>query len=320
MSNWLTLTLGLLLFVGGDVPGAARLRPSSKSTEAIPTGDIVLFPEATETPNSEVSPTPTAVSLDDDQAKQTASQSHAKPGVLSESGKLDLIRYVSGEFAKATKPLPGGKEGFLVFVGKPIAYDQLDRAVATHGAAVHGGDSVQITKLVFRDHAIQVDLNGGGKGKWRLQDHLEVGMAGPMPTATTTTTTQQEDQGPPGIQPGRGSTIFLEFVKNIPNLTPDDLKKLLTPLLDFSKQRSASVHWVDTLSPELKKAIQDRRPVVGMDRDEVISAIGKPDRKVRERDSNGNDTEDWIYGQPPSKTIFVHFVGDKVTSVKQYPQ
>ena len=55
-------------------------------------------------------------------------------------------------------------------------------------------------------------------------------------------------------------------------------------------------------------------------REEVVAAIGKPEHKVRERDSEGNDIEDWIYGQPPSKTVFVRFTGQRVTSVKQYPQ
>jgi hypothetical protein len=41
---------------------------------------------------------------------------------------------------------------------------------------------------------------------------------------------------------------------------------------------------------------------------------------VRERDAEGYDTEDWIYGHPPDKTVFVHFRGDKVSSIKQYPQ
>src|SRR5258707_14907057 len=124
----------------------------------------------------------------------------------------------------------------------------------------------------------------------------------------------------PGIQPGMGSTIFLEFSKAVPDLTPGELKQLLSPFLDFAKQRSASVQWVDTLPPEMKKAIQERRPTVGMDREEVIAAIGKPEHKVRERDSDGNEIEDWIYGQPPSKTVFVRFMGDRVTSIKQYPQ
>jgi hypothetical protein len=122
------------------------------------------------------------------------------------------------------------------------------------------------------------------------------------------------------MQPGMGSTIYLEFTKAIPDLTPDELKKILSPFLDFAKQRSASVQWVDTLPPEMKKAIQDRRPTVGMDREEVVAAIGKPEHKVRERDSDGNDIEDWIYGQPPSKTVFIRFMGDRVTSIRQYPQ
>jgi hypothetical protein len=117
-----------------------------------------------------------------------------------------------------------------------------------------------------------------------------------------------------------GSTIYLEFKKSVPDMTPDDLKQLLSPFLDFTKQRSASVHWVDTLSPELKKAIQDRRPTVGMDREEVVAAIGKPEHKVRERDTEGNEIEDWIYGQPPSKTVFVRFQGERVTSIRQFPQ
>jgi hypothetical protein len=135
-----------------------------------------------------------------------------------------------------------------------------------------------------------------------------------------TSQTQTPENGPPGVQPGVGSTLILEFTKPVPDLTPDELKQILSPFLDFSRQRSAAVHWADSLPPEMKKAIQDRRATVGMDRDEVIAAIGKPEHKVRERDAEGNEIEDWIYGQPPSKTVFVRFQGDRVTSVKQFPQ
>ena len=133
-------------------------------------------------------------------------------------------------------------------------------------------------------------------------------------------TSTSNENAPPGVRPGMGSTIFLEFDKTVPEMTPEQLKQLLAPFMDFSRQRSAAVHWVDTLSPELKKAIQDRRPTVGMDKEEVVAAIGKPEHKVRERDAEGNDIEDWIYGQPPSKTIFIRFQGDKVTNIRQYPQ
>jgi hypothetical protein len=306
MATRLILGLTIVLLADADVPRINSLRPPAQPTAAFPSGEeISLFPDTV------------SGALDGQGQSEPQTPPKAKSATLQESSKLELIRYVSGEFAKAIKSLPAGKEGLIVYVGKPLEAELLERALATHGAAVNNGDKVQITKLDFRDHEIIVDLNGGGRGKKRLRDRIHIEMAG-IPTATTTT--EEEEKGPPGLQPGQGSTIYLDFSKPVPDLAPDDLKKLLSPFLDFSKQRSASVVWVDTLPPEMKKAIQERRPIVGMDREQVVAAIGKPDHKIRERDDQGNDIEDWIYGQPPSKTVFVRFNGDRVTNIKQYPQ
>jgi hypothetical protein len=307
MPNWLVLSLTLLLLADADVPRVNSLRPPASPSPNFPSdGDIPLFPSAGASPDN-------AQSQNSSQSKTPA----AKNATLQEVSKLELIRYVSGEFAKAVKPLPAGKDGFHLSVGKPLETEQLDRAVATHGAAISTGDNVQITKLDFRDHQIVVDVNGGGRGKRHWRDHIQIGIGGGYPTMQPAST---QDQGPPGMQPGMGSTIFLDFNKPLPDLTPDELKQILSPFLNFAKERSAAVQWFDTLPPEMKKAIQDRRPVVGMDREELVAAIGKPDHKVRERDSEGNDIEDWIYGQPPSKTVFIRFQGDRVTSIKQFPQ
>jgi hypothetical protein len=309
MTNWLALSMVFLLCADADVPRVNSFRaPASPVT--FPAGEeLSIFPD--------VAPSET----DDNPQSQTASQAKTPPGAkngpLTDEEKLTLIRYVSGEYAKAIKPLPAGKDGFIVHVGKPLSQDLLDSAVATHGAAINTGDKVQITKLEFQNHQIIVDLNGGGRGKKRLRDRIHIEMGG-VPTAQTTST--QQDSGPPGLQPGAGSTVYLEFDKPLPGMSPDDLKQVLAPLLDFSKQRSASVMWVDTLPPEVKKAIQDRKATLGMDREMVVAAIGKPDHKVRERDPEGNDIEDWIYGQPPSKTVFVRFTGEHVTSIKQFPK
>jgi hypothetical protein len=308
MPNWLIPALALFL-LAADVPVVERLHSPGNSIPAFPAGeDISILPNIYGT-------------ADDGQTASSpgSASGQEKKATLQDQSRLDLIRYVSGEFAKATKPLPRGKEGFLVYVGKPLSTELLERAVATHGAAVNSGDSVQITKLEFHDHTIVVDVNGGGRGKKSWKDHIQVGMGGGVPT-TSTSQTKTSDDGPPGVQPGMGSTLFLEFTKAVPDLSPEELKQILSPFLDFSRQRSASVHWTDTLPPEMKKAIQDRRPTVGMDREEVIAAIGKPEHKVRERDAQGNEIEDWIYGQPPSKTVFVRFQGERVTSVRQFPQ
>jgi hypothetical protein len=303
MSKWTVIPVAFLLLADADIPRVNSLRPAEKPAISFRSEEeIPLFPNA----GSSSDTTP--------QEKSTGTSKNAP---LQESSKLSLIRFVSGEFAKAVKALPAGKQGFIVYVGKPLNTELLDRAVATHGAAVNTGDNVQITKLEFRGHQIVVDLNGGGRGKHHWRDHLQIGIGGGYPTMRSTST---QEGGPPGLQPGTGSTIFLEWNKSVPDMTPADLKQLLSPFLNFEKERSASVHWVDTLPPEMKKAIQERRPVIGMDREELIAAMGKPDHKVRERDSEGNDIEDWIYGQPPSKTVFVRFTGDHVTSIKQFPQ
>jgi hypothetical protein len=303
MPNWYAIPLAFLLLADADVPRFNSLRPSEKPSLNFPVDEeIPIFPNVADPSDS--------------------SQAQSKPASVSnqplqETSKLTLIRFVSGEFAKAVKALPAGKQGFGFSVGKPLNSELLDRAVASHGAAVNSGDNVQITGLEFRAHQIVVDVNGGGRGKHHWRDHLQIGIGGGYPTVQSTST---QETGPPGLQPGMGSTIFLEWNKFVPDMTPDELKQILSPFLNFQRERSASVQWIDTLPPEMKKAIQERRPVVGMDREEVVAAMGKPDHKVRERDSDGNDIEDWIYGQPPSKTVFVRFNGDHVTKIQQFPQ
>jgi hypothetical protein len=310
----LAIALTFLLFADADVPRISSLRQPANPADVFPAGEE-LPPSWASWSDSPAPTVPQAQQKQQDNGPNVPSV--GKAGPLQESSKLELIRYVSGEFARAIKPLPAGKDGFIVRIGQPLDANMLDRQVATHGAAVNTGDHVQITKLEFHDKQIVVDLNGGGRGKKRLRDRIHLEMGG-IPTARTTST--QQDQGPAGLQPGLGSTLFLEFTQPLPDLAPEDLKKILSPFLDFTRQRSASVQWFDTLPVEMKKAIQDRRPVVGMDREEVVAAIGKPEHKVRERDQDGNDIEDWIYGQPPSKTVFVRFTGQRVTSVKQFPQ
>ena len=307
MSNWIPISLLLFSFAAADLPKIPLLPATDRNSSGnFPSGESISF-----LPSMLTEPT----------AQSGGGQQSATPkgAVLTEPSKLALIRFVSGEFAKVRRPIPGGKEGFVLYTDKPLNQEYLDRVVSTRGAAINTGDNAQITKLEFREHTIIVDINGGGRAKKSWRDRIQVSMGGPSQVPQSTTTTTQE-QGPAGFQPGQGGTLFLQFPKNIPDLSPDDLKNILSPFLDFAKERSAAVHWIDTLPPEMKKAITDRHAILGMDKEEVVAAIGKPDRKVRERDAEGYDTEDWIYGHPPGKTVFVHFRGDKVSSIKQYPQ
>jgi hypothetical protein len=99
------------------------------------------------------------------------------------------------------------------------------------------------------------------------------------------------------------------------NLTGADVKKILAPVLDFDK-RSATTLYSESLPPEVQAAIKEKRALVGMDRDQVLLAMGHPDRKYRES-KDGVETEDWIFGMPPGKIVFVTFIGNKVVKVKE---
>lgn len=242
---------------------------------------------------------------------QPERRAKAQPGPLQPTSRLTLVRYVDGEFARVVKPIPAGKNGFHLKAGAPLDEKALRMALAAHGSAINPGDHAQISNLEFKERQIVVDVNGGGRGKTRLRDRIHLQVGG-IPTATAVPDTP--------INTHLGATLYLEFDKPLPDMTPEDLKQYLSGLLDFSKQHSAAVQWVETLPPEVQKAIQDKRAVVGMDHEMVLAAVGRPDRKVREKGPDGNEIEDWIYGKPPAKTIFVVFEGDKVTKVEQFPQ
>src|SRR5215469_10206030 len=246
MPNWLAMAFAALLFATADLPKFSLFQPdarsgqnSSLSGESIP----VL---------------PPFVTVENTQGSAAPNSAASKSATLTEPSKLTLIRYVSGEFAKVRRPIPGGKDGFVLYTDKPLNQEYLDRTVATHGAAINTGDKAQITKLEFREHTIIVDINGGGRPKHNWLDHIQIGMGGPTTPQSTSTATSEEQQGPPGIQPGAGGTLYLQFPKSIPDLTPDDLKKLLSPFLDFGGEHSAAVQWIDTLPADMKKAITDR--------------------------------------------------------------
>src|SRR5437667_2899123 len=188
--NWLALPLTLLLFADADVPHVNSFRAPASPSPSFPADDeIPLFPNGGATPDN-----PQSGSQSQSKATPPAKNSNA---TLQESSKLTLIRYVSGEFAKAVKPLPAGKDGFHVIVGKPLEPEMLDRAVATHGPAVNTGDDVQITRLEFRDHQIIVDVNGGGRGKRHWRDHIQIGMGGGHTTIQPAST---QDHGATGAQ------------------------------------------------------------------------------------------------------------------------
>lgn len=227
---------------------------------------------------------------------------------LDQESKISLIRYVDGEFARVVQSIPSLKQGFRYKVGQAIDAKDLRQALM-RGAAANPGDQVQISSLEFRSNEIIIGINGGTKKHWNWRQHVQIGV-GPVSPVAPASTSEGTAQ--------TGAILVLDYGHTVPDLSPDQLKHDLSPFLDFAGEHSSAVNWVDTLPPQFQQAIKDHRAIVGMNHDMVLAAMGRPDKKVRESDEDGKQTEDWIYGYPPSKTVLVTFSGEKVIHVKTY--
>lgn len=239
----------------------------------------------------------------------SSNKADQKPKDARLQEQLAIIRYVDGEYARVLQPLPSRKKGFHYIAGEKIDPNKLRSALA-YGSAANPGDQVQITNIEFQSRAIVVSINGGTKGHFDWKKHIQISMGGAVPVMSTTPANQSVRR--------IGAELVVEFPGHVPDLTPDQLKQYLSPFLDFSNQHSAALNWIDTLPPEFQQAIKSHTAIVGMNQDMVMAAMGRPDKKVREQDENGHETEDWIYGLPPEKSTLVTFQGNKVIRVKSY--
>ena len=234
-----------------------------------------------------------------------ASAAFAADRKLTREERVELIRGLSAEFATATAPLPQSKKT-LIFESNG-AYDKAlwEQIGKESGPAARVGDLVQVTKLELEDDRIVFQLNGGAKSGPKWYQRIEVG---------TGTRTSPIGGGAYRAAPG-GTTLALVFRERISPLTSAEVKKMLAPVLDFNR-RSPTEQYFEKLPEPVKQAIKEKKAVEGMDREQVVLALGKPDRKVRET-VDEVELEDWIYGTPPGRIVFVTFEGEKVIRVKE---
>ncbi len=228
---------------------------------------------------------------------------------LTPEQRLDLVRGLTAEYATVKAPLPRSKKALKLEPNGSYDRKEWDEASHQYGPAARVGDLVQVTGIDIGDDSITLAINGGfnsGKGKWYQRIQVGGGMGGNVQTHPVS-------QGQTNA--AGGTTLVLQFHKPVPPLKAAEIKKMLTPILDFEKHTAAE-NYIDSLPPEMQKAVKEKRAVEGMDRDMVILALGKPVRKIREV-SDEVETECWVYGQPPGKIVFVTFSGNKVIKVKE---
>jgi len=225
---------------------------------------------------------------------------------LTEEDRIELTRGLSSEYATVRVLLPRSKKA-LEF-NSDGTYDKKEwTAIARDsGPAARSGDLVQVTRIEIGSDRIVLQINGGFKGGRHWYSGVNIGVNGGQPT--------QVDQNGDSNAPG-GTSIVLLFHKPLEPIKSAQIKKILAPVLDFEK-RSATQIYAETLPPEVQKAIKDKHVMEGMNHEEVILAMGRPEHKSRET-NDGIETEDWVYGQAPGKITFVTFKGDKVVKVKE---
>ncbi len=224
---------------------------------------------------------------------------------LTEDQRLEIVRGLSAEYATVKAPLPQSKKPLDIDPDgnvDPLAWSQ---ATKQFGPAARVGDLVQVTRVSVEKDSIILEINNGMRGHGSWKDHVQI--SGPISGSSRP---MNSDSNAPG-----GTTIGLRFKGPIGEITSAEVKKMLRPVLDFN-QHSATEQYTEVLLPEIKKAIADKKPVEGMDRDEILLAMGRPVRKTRET-KDGVEYEDWIYGIPPGRVTFVTFAGAKVVKIKE---
>lgn len=237
--------------------------------------------------------------------QKPAQQADSQLPHLSKQTREDLIRGFNAELVFIRAPFPMGKKGLTIKDGvvSPSG-DELQRLIALWGPAVKPGDEARITAVVIKDDHIHFEINGGPIKKQKWYEHIQVsGIGGTTPVAPT-----DQNANP------RGSYVDLVFDHYVPDLTPEKFKQLLRPVLDFDS-KSAMEAYLDTVPPKVKEAIQNHQVLVGMNREMLIYAKGRPPKKIREKDGE-TEYEEWIYGDPPQDVDFVRLVGDEVVRVE----
>ena len=229
---------------------------------------------------------------------------HADSKKLTEDQRIELLRGLTAEYAKIKVMLPRSKSALEVTTAGVRDEAKWKAAEKEFGPAGRVGDLIQVTHIEIDKDRIVLELNGGMKSQKKWYDHIQVGMG-----------TQTAPIGGSATNAPGGTTVALTFGGPIGEVTSAEIKKMLQPILDFEKE-TVTENYVDTLPEPIKIAVKSKKVIEGMNRDQVILAVGRPVHKSRES-KEGAELEDWIYGEPPGRVMFVTFAADKVVKVKE---
>lgn len=225
---------------------------------------------------------------------------------MSKQTRVEIIRDFETQLFYARTAFPMGTKGLRLKDGiiSPNG-DMMRQELALYGPAVKPGDPAHISFVQIKQDHIHFEINGGPIRRKKWYQRVEVSGGGGVPVNTG---------GNEEIENPHGSFVDLCFDRYVPELTAQQVRDLLVPVLDFKAQNKEQAY-LDTMPPKVKAAIMAHHVLVGMNSEMVLHAKGKPPKKVREKDGE-TDYEEWIYGEPPQDVDFVRFVGDEVVRLE----
>jgi len=225
---------------------------------------------------------------------------------MSKETSYQIIRDFETQLVYSRTAFPMGNKGLILRDGTTTPNGQdLQQLIALWGPSIKPGDPAHISYVRIKDNHIHFDLNGGPihRKKWYQRVQISGANGTPVPLSK-----DQEVNNP------HGSYLDIYFDKYVPEMSAAQLRDLLLPVLDFNA-RNKEEAYLDTVPPKAKEAIQAHHVLVGMNTEMVIHAVGKPPKKVRERDGE-TEYEEWIYGEPPHDVDFVRLEGDEVVRIE----
>ncbi len=224
---------------------------------------------------------------------------------LSMDERIEIERGLNSEIAQMKVQMPRSKKPLDFSSDGKYDNAAWAKAMKEFGVAARVGDQIEITHVLIESDRIVLEINGGLRSGKHWYDHVQAGVGG-------TSSPINRDQN---SNASAGSVIALTFKGGIPSIRAAEIKEMLAPLFDFDKH-SATESYVEKLPEPIQKAIKEQRPITGMDKEQILLAMGKPRSKSREM-KDGDEYEDWIYGEPPGKVTFVTFSEGKVVKIHE---
>ena len=142
-----------------------------------------------------------------------------------------------------------------------------------NGPAARAGDLVQITKVTIDDKRILLEINGGTRGGPKWYERIEIGHGQPHLADRLRLRLRLRPAAPAWPWCSRAE---------LPPLTVRRDQEDARAGARLQSCAAPRAVLRDPAAGRSKQAVKEKKAVEGMDRDQVVLALGRPDNKVRE--------------------------------------